>query len=83
MRLDDTVLYNPFGWRVAEIADLRSICVESGVKLIGCQMTVDLFGFSPADFIPEVSEYCGATRFLPMHVSRPTLLESFAEPIIR
>ena len=51
---------------VAEIADLRSICVESGVKLIGCQMTVDLFGFSPADFIPEVSEYCGATRFLPM-----------------
>jgi peroxiredoxin family protein len=51
---------------VAEIADLRSICVESGVNLIGCQMTVDLFGFSQADFIPEVKEYCGATRFLPM-----------------
>jgi peroxiredoxin family protein len=51
---------------VAEIADLRSICVKSGVNLIGCQMTVDLFGFSQADFIPEVKEYCGATRFLPM-----------------
>jgi peroxiredoxin family protein len=51
---------------VAEIADLRSICVESGVNLIGCQMTVDLFGFSQTDFIPEVKEYCGATRFLPM-----------------
>jgi peroxiredoxin family protein len=51
---------------VAEIAELRSICVESGVNLIGCQMTVDLFGFSQADFIPEVKEYCGATRFLPM-----------------
>jgi peroxiredoxin family protein len=51
---------------VAEIADLRSICVESGVKLIGCQMTVDLFGFTAADFIPEISEYCGATTFLPM-----------------
>ena len=51
---------------VAEFADLRSICVESGVNLIGCQMTVDLFGFSQADFIPEVKEYCGATRFLPM-----------------
>ena len=51
---------------VAEISELRSICVESGVNLIGCQMTVDLFGFSQADFIPEVKEYCGATRFLPM-----------------
>jgi peroxiredoxin family protein len=51
---------------VAEIADLRSICVESGVNLIGCQMTVDLFGFSHADFIPEVKEYCGAATFLPM-----------------
>ena len=51
---------------VAEIADLRSICVESGVKLIGCQMTVDLFGFTATDFIPEISEYCGATTFLPM-----------------
>ena len=51
---------------VAEIAELRSISVESGVNLIGCQMTVDLFGFSQADFIPEVKEYCGATTFLPM-----------------
>ena len=51
---------------VAEIADLRSICVESGVKLIGCQMTVDLFGFTHQDFIPEVKEYCGAATFLPM-----------------
>jgi len=51
---------------VAEIAELRSVCVESGVKLIGCQMTVDLFGFSQADFIPEAKEFCGAARFLPM-----------------
>jgi peroxiredoxin family protein len=51
---------------VAEIAELRSMCVESGVNLIGCQMTVDLFGFSRADFIPEVKEYCGAATFLPM-----------------
>jgi peroxiredoxin family protein len=51
---------------VADIAELRSICIESGVNLIGCQMTVDLFGFSRADFIPEVKEYCGAATFLPM-----------------
>jgi peroxiredoxin family protein len=51
---------------VASIADLRALCIESGVNLIACQMTVDLFGYSRDEFIPEVSEYCGATKFLPM-----------------
>jgi peroxiredoxin family protein len=36
------------------------------VNLIGCQMTVDLFGFTHGDFIPEVKEYVGAATFLPM-----------------
>ena len=49
---------------VATVAELRQACVESDVNLIGCQMTVDLFGFSPDDFIPEVKEYCGAASFL-------------------
>jgi peroxiredoxin family protein len=51
---------------VADVADLRQVCIESDVKLIACQMTVDLFGYHQSDFIPEVAEYCGATRFLPM-----------------
>jgi len=51
---------------VAPIAELRALCLEAGVNLIGCQMTVDLFGYSPSDFIPEVKEYCGAATFLPM-----------------
>ena len=51
---------------VASIEELRAACIEGGVNLIGCQMTVDLFGFAPADFIPEVKEYCGAATFLPM-----------------
>jgi peroxiredoxin family protein len=51
---------------VAEIAELRALCIEAGVNLIGCQMTVDLFGFAHDDFIPEVKEYCGAATFLPM-----------------
>ena len=50
---------------VAGVEELRSACVEGGVNLIGCQMTVDLFGFAPEDFIPEVKEYCGAATFLP------------------
>ena len=51
---------------VAEVAELRAACIEGGVNLIGCQMTVDLFGFTHEDFIPEVKEYCGAATFLPM-----------------
>jgi peroxiredoxin family protein len=51
---------------VAGVAELREACIEGGVKLIGCQMTVDLFGFSRDDFIPEVKDYVGAATFLPM-----------------
>jgi peroxiredoxin family protein len=51
---------------VASVAELRSLCLEAGVNMIGCQMTVDLFGFTHDDFIPEVKEYCGAATFLPM-----------------
>jgi peroxiredoxin family protein len=51
---------------VAGVQELRDACVEGGVNLIGCQMTVDLFGFTRDDFIPEVKEYCGAATFLPM-----------------
>lgn len=51
---------------VAGIEELRTACVEGGVNLIGCQMTVDLFGFTHDDFIPAVKEYCGAATFLPM-----------------
>ncbi len=51
---------------VADIAELRSLCLEAGVNMIGCQMTVDLFGYKPTDFIPEVKEFVGAATFLPM-----------------
>ncbi len=51
---------------VAGVEELRAACVEGGVNLIGCQMTVDLFGYTHDDFIPEVKEYCGAATFLPM-----------------
>ena len=51
---------------VAGVEELRQSCIEGGVNLIGCQMTVDLFGYQPEDFIVEVKEYCGAATFLPM-----------------
>jgi peroxiredoxin family protein len=51
---------------VADITELRGLCVEAGVSLIGCQMTVDLFGYSRDEFMPEVKDYVGAATFLPM-----------------
>jgi peroxiredoxin family protein len=51
---------------VVEIGELRSLCIEAGVNLLGCQMTVDLFGYKRDEFIPEVKEYVGAATFLPM-----------------
>ena len=48
---------------VASIEELREICLESGVKLIGCQMTMDVFGFTPDQFIEGV-DLGGAATFL-------------------
>lgn len=48
---------------VATIEELREICLESGVKLIGCQMTMDVFGFSQVDFVEGV-DIGGAATFL-------------------
>ena len=47
---------------VASLEDLRELCVEAEVKIIACQMTVDLFDMSPADFIDGI-EYGGAATF--------------------
>ncbi len=48
---------------VATVEQLRDICVESGVKLVGCQMTMDVFGFTKDEFIDGV-ELGGAATFL-------------------
>ena len=47
---------------VASISELRDLCREADVKMIACQMTVELFGFSHSDFIDGL-EYGGAATF--------------------
>lgn len=47
---------------VASVEELRDVCLESGVRLIGCQMTIDLFDMEPADFIDGI-ELGGAATF--------------------
>lgn len=47
---------------VASIGELRDLCLEAGVKLVACQMTVDLFDFKKEDFIDGI-EFGGAATF--------------------
>ena len=51
---------------VADIGELRALSLEAEVKMVACQMTVDLFGYSRDEFIPEVTDYIGAASFLPI-----------------
>jgi peroxiredoxin family protein len=50
---------------IAGIDELRDLCIEADVKLVACQMTVDLFEHDKDDFIPEIEEWVGAASFLP------------------
>jgi len=47
---------------VASVEELRELCQEAEVKLIACQMTVDLFDMDPTQFIDGI-EYAGAAAF--------------------
>jgi peroxiredoxin family protein len=47
---------------VASIEELRELCIEADVKMVGCQMTVDLFDFTHDNFIDGL-EYGGAATF--------------------
>lgn len=51
---------------VASVEELRGLCLEADVNMIACQMTVDVFGFDSSEFIPEVTDFVGATSFLPV-----------------
>ncbi|MBF0160899.1 MAG: DsrE/DsrF/DrsH-like family protein [Magnetococcales bacterium] len=50
------------GKGVASIDELMAMALESDVKMIACQMTVDLFDFKHEELMDGV-EYAGAARF--------------------
>lgn len=47
---------------VASLEELRELCAEAEVKMIACQMTVELFEFDESEFIDGL-EFAGAARF--------------------
>lgn len=48
---------------VASVLELREMCVESGVRLIACQMTFDVMGFKQEEMMDGL-EYAGAAAFM-------------------
>ena len=50
---------------IARIDELRDLCIEADVKLVACQMTVDLFDYGKDEFIPQIEQWAGAASFLP------------------
>jgi len=48
---------------VATIPELRDLAVEADVRMIGCQMTMDLFDYSADDMIENI-EVGGAATYI-------------------
>jgi peroxiredoxin family protein len=48
---------------IASVEELRDLCLEADVKLIACQMTVDLFDFNKDDLIDDIETGGAATFF--------------------
>ena len=48
---------------VTTIEELRDLCLEADAKLIGCQMTIDLFDMKREDFIDDIDIGGAATYF--------------------
>ncbi|MBT5231051.1 MAG: NADH-quinone oxidoreductase subunit F [Methylococcales bacterium] len=49
---------------IASVQELRDLCIEADVNMVGCRMTVDMFGFEMDDFIDDV-DWVGAASYLP------------------
>ena len=48
---------------VASVEELRDLCLEADVRMIGCQMTIDLFDMRREDFIDGIDIGGAATYF--------------------
>ena len=47
---------------VTSIADLREACIDLGVHLLACQMSMDVMEIAREDLIDEVEDVVGAAR---------------------
>lgn len=54
------------------IEELREVCLELGVKMTACQMTVELLGYQPKELIEQV-EYAGAASYFAVSPEQQSL----------
>lgn len=74
-RMGTTVMKRMFKNKgVATIDELLNESIELGVKLLPCQMTVDVFGYKQEDFIAAAEPACGAATFLKFAVDADVCL---------
>ena len=50
--------------RVASLPELRQMALDMGVKLYGCQMTMDVMDIAREDLIDEVEDCVGGGFFV-------------------
>ena len=48
---------------VASVTELRDLCLDIGVDMVACTMTMDVFGYEKEDFVDGIN-YAGAANFL-------------------
>ncbi len=53
-------------YKVADPGELMEMAMDMGVRMYPCQMTMDLYGFKPEDFIDGLEPSMGAASFLDM-----------------
>ena len=49
---------------VASVEDLLDMCLELGVKMMPCGMTIEVFGYKADDFMEGIDPVCGAAHFI-------------------
>ena len=52
--------------KVASVTELMQMAIDMGVRLHPCQMTMDLYGLAPSDFVDGVQPVLGAASFIDM-----------------
>lgn len=64
-KMGTTVMKGMFKQKgVATIDQLLQSCIDLGVRLMPCQMTVDVFGYKQEDFVKGTEPGCGAAAFI-------------------
>jgi peroxiredoxin family protein len=64
-RLATTLMKRTFRNKgVAEIAELRELCIDAGARFYACEMTMQVIGLGRDELIPEVADSLSPASFL-------------------